>query len=180
MKAKPIHRYLVFLLCLSLAGCGGESSEETPANAAMGQDSQNLGIDAEPAEEATAPEVGDVVCDGADVYMVGNGGVTVFIETCEGGLLCVEEAEGCACVPDCDGRVCGDDGCGGSCGVCEGDLLCTVEGECSDECLPDGDGKLVGNLIRDMMWQIPPAGGFSLHELCRSQEVIVLVEVAGW
>ena len=162
-----------------IGGCGGDATETSPASALEDTAGAELQSDAQD-ETVAEPQVGDVVCEGADVYMVGNGGVTVFIETCENGLLCVEEAQGCACVPDCEGRVCGDDGCGGSCGTCEGDLLCTVEGKCSDECLPEGDGKLVGNLIRDMTWQVPPAGGFSLHELCRSQEVIVLVEVAGW
>jgi len=29
-----------------------------------------------------------------------------------------------SCIPACASRTCGDDGCGGSCGTCEGDLVC--------------------------------------------------------
>ena len=35
-----------------------------------------------------------------------------------------------ACVPYCGGRVCGDDGCGGVCGSCVGDRVCSPEGAC--------------------------------------------------
>jgi len=38
------------------------------------------------------------------------------------------------CVPDCEGKDCGDDGCGGNCGECTDDLVCTddscAEGSC--------------------------------------------------
>ena len=36
------------------------------------------------------------------------------------------------CVPDCDGKECGDDGCGGSCGTCDGGLVCHASGICYD------------------------------------------------
>jgi len=36
----------------------------------------------------------------------------------------------CPCVPTCEGRVCGDDGCGGSCGVCQGEARCSLDGQC--------------------------------------------------
>jgi len=37
---------------------------------------------------------------------------------------------GCICDPDCTGAVCGDDGCGGSCGTCDGDEVCTAARLC--------------------------------------------------
>ena len=42
------------------------------------------------------------------------------------------------CTPACpEGRLCGPDGCGGVCGVCEGEQLC-IDGACSDESCPAG------------------------------------------
>ncbi|MFT7625930.1 MAG: hypothetical protein ACI9WU_005122 [Myxococcota bacterium] len=34
------------------------------------------------------------------------------------------------CVPKCGGKACGDDGCGGTCGTCDGEDLCTDSGHC--------------------------------------------------
>jgi len=48
---------------------------------------------------------------------------------CAAAELCVE---GACCLPTCAGMDCGDDGCGGSCGTCEGDLLC-LDGKCGCE-----------------------------------------------
>lgn len=44
-------------------------------------------------------------------------------EVCEGGE--------CICTPSCGDRTCGDDGCGGACGRCAGDTLCTSSGACA-------------------------------------------------
>lgn len=44
------------------------------------------------------------------------------------------------CVPECgtQNRECGSDGCGGTCGVCAADEICTFEGRCVvDGCVPD-------------------------------------------
>ena len=40
------------------------------------------------------------------------------------------------CVPQCTGKVCGPDGCpgDGTCGTCEGDLVCSDGGECGEAC----------------------------------------------
>jgi len=40
------------------------------------------------------------------------------------------------CTPDCAGKECGSDGCGGSCGTCAGDEICSQTGLCvpDDEC----------------------------------------------
>jgi hypothetical protein len=47
--------------------------------------------------------------------------------------LCLQEP--IACVHKCADRECGDDGCGGSCGNCDGQDLCTIDGACV--CVPD-------------------------------------------
>ena len=39
------------------------------------------------------------------------------------------------CDPDCSAKECGDDGCGGDCGTCDANSVCTSEGVC--ECVPD-------------------------------------------
>ncbi|TNF29909.1 MAG: hypothetical protein EP329_14660 [Deltaproteobacteria bacterium] len=52
-----------------------------------------------------------------------------------------------ACLPcpaDCTGRVCGDNGCGGSCGDCAADEVCTLAGACTD-CQPMCDGVSCGD-----------------------------------
>ena len=50
------------------------------------------------------------------------------------------------CTPACDGKDCGDDGCGGICGTCGDDEVCTA-GMCevvSEECLAACEGKICG------------------------------------
>jgi len=48
-----------------------------------------------------------------------------------------------ACQPKCDGKQCGPDSCGGSCGECDGSLICK-EGVCDDDCIATGDGEWYG------------------------------------
>ena len=55
------------------------------------------------------------------------------------------------CLPSCGAKACGDDGCGGSCGSCPADEVCSVDGACvapdGDVCaaaLPIGDLPFVG------------------------------------
>ncbi len=49
----------------------------------------------------------------------------------------------CVCVPSCAGKVCGADGCGGTCGSCTGDKVCTAFGTAC--AAPVGTGQyLVG------------------------------------
>ncbi|MGM0574784.1 MAG: agmatine deiminase family protein [Myxococcota bacterium] len=56
------------------------------------------------------------------------------------------ECEPAACEPACDGKVCGPDGCGGSCGSCAGDEVCTETGQCEPApCEPACDGKTCGD-----------------------------------
>ncbi len=44
------------------------------------------------------------------------------------------------CTPDCGARSCGDDGCGGNCGLCEGTLLCALDGQCVAPSADCGNG----------------------------------------
>ena len=73
-----------------------------------------------PADTVTTDSSGDVAVDG-------------------GGDLAAGEN---SCVPSCAGKECGGDGCGGSCGLCCGDVLC-VAGHC--DCVPDCEGKECGD-----------------------------------
>jgi hypothetical protein len=36
-----------------------------------------------------------------------------------------DQKDAVSCVPDCSGMNCGDDGCGGSCGSCQGSMVCS-------------------------------------------------------
>lgn len=167
----------LIVLALFAAGCGGGDTEEEILNEVP----EGLHDTSETLEETRVePQIGDTVCEGYDVFLIANGGVLVFMETCTDGLTCVAEAEGCACVPNCEGLTCGDDGCGGSCGTCNDDLLCHLDGVCREDCLPKGDGKFLGSHIRQLNWQKPPSGGFALHDFCQEKQRIVMVEVAGW
>lgn len=51
------------------------------------------------------------------------------------------------CVPACGTRVCGDDGCGGTCGTCPNNQLCTPDGTCvaPPTCNPNCTDKLCGD-----------------------------------
>jgi hypothetical protein len=46
------------------------------------------------------------------------------------------------CIPNCVGRSCGPDDCGGSCGSCNGNDVCSGQGQCV--CTPDCGGKACG------------------------------------
>ena len=82
-------------------GCGGGDTEEEILNGAE----EGLQDTSETLEETRVePQIGDTVCEGSDVFLIANGGVLVFMETCTDGLTCVAEAEGCACVPNCSPR----------------------------------------------------------------------------
>ena len=63
------------------------------------------------------------------------------------------------CAPNCAGKSCGDDGCGGTCGACTGDQICSAGGQCQGggtdvasqqdttgavDAAPPGDGSAVG------------------------------------
>lgn len=79
------------------------------------------------AEPSTQPCVpGEVSCDGKQVVRCADDGSTLeAVKTCEFGCqqgACLPKPQ---CAPDCEGKKCGPDGCGGTCGSCEGDFLCS-------------------------------------------------------
>jgi MYXO-CTERM domain-containing protein len=67
-------------------------------------------------------------------------------EPCTGLGVCDPLQGRClgSCVPDCASKLCGDDGCGGSCGTCPENFVCTV-GQCLQNCTPDCQGKDCGS-----------------------------------
>ena len=60
-------------------------------------------------------------------------------EDCDG----IKDDPDVCCFPHCEGKVCGNDGCGGSCGECAENEMCTGEGQCA--CVPDCAGKQCGD-----------------------------------
>ncbi len=63
--------------------------------------------------------------------------------------ICAGEAQNdcgaqCGCIPACDGKECGGDGCGGSCGTCLDNAVCTPDGLCEVVCQPKCNGKECG------------------------------------
>ena len=60
--------------------------------------------------------------------------------TCGAGGVCVD---GTCCAQQCDGKECGPDGCGGECGVCAANAVCTIDAKC--QCIPDCKEKECGD-----------------------------------
>ena len=48
------------------------------------------------------------------------------------------------CIPDCIGKICGDDGCGGTCGKCPAEYMCSEDGQCVADCELACDGLACG------------------------------------
>lgn len=65
-------------------------------------------------------------CDGNQVMRCEDDGASLeLVETCQYGCdqgACLPKP---VCTPSCEGKTCGPDGCGGTCGSCEGDFLCS-------------------------------------------------------
>ena len=80
---------------------------------------------------------GFVACDsgmdGTDAPLVGDAGDRAGEEADDADKSLGGEAEEPTCTPECDGAECGDDGCGGVCGTCGSDDVCS-DGECVSEC----------------------------------------------
>ena len=89
-----------------------------------------------------------MVAGGPDSCRLQCGGRT---ENCECNTACLETGDCCedfldecpSCATACDDKQCGADGCGGSCGECASDELCTFN-QCAP-CVPDCDGKTCGS-----------------------------------
>lgn len=65
-------------------------------------------------------------CDGKQVMRCEDEGASwELVESCQHGCdqgACLPEP---VCTASCEGKTCGPDGCGGTCGSCEGDYLCS-------------------------------------------------------
>ncbi|MFZ4579909.1 MAG: hypothetical protein ACOYOB_16085 [Myxococcota bacterium] len=55
---------------------------------------------------------------------------------CTTGESCSKTGSCEVCQPECTDKKCGDDGCGGTCGGCDGDSVCS-QGACVDPCSPE-------------------------------------------
>ena len=68
------------------------------------------------------------------------------------------------CEPDCEGKECGDDGCGGSCGDCGAEQVCTLEGNC---CAEDCCGQIYSwpLTLQRVNWLAMGDGGYPGHSL---------------
>ena len=72
---------------------------------------------------------GEPVCDGSMATVCseyGSGPAEGGQDCQESGTFCIV-GECIKCYPDCFGKMCGDDGCGGSCGDCDDDNVCTTD-----------------------------------------------------
>lgn len=62
----------------------------------------------------------------------------------QNGNCCADYQQFCACQPQCSGKQCGSDGCGGECGICGVNQICTTAGMCQDVCVPKCGGLECG------------------------------------
>ena len=69
---------------------------------------------------------------GTTTALCGTGGANCV--ACRGATAICQNGQ-CLCTPKCQGKQCGDDGCGGSCGTCPSDQLCSApSGQCQPRC----------------------------------------------
>ena len=104
-------------------------------------------------QACTGRECGDDGCGGSCGPCVDSRVCNEQSGTCDcppdttgcGVTCCVKGAkcfDGACCTGKCDGKECGHDGCGGSCGNCGGQELCS-DGKC--QCVPDCSDKECGD-----------------------------------
>ncbi len=75
--------------------------------------------------------------DGATCKSIGyDKGELKCNETCSGYNTenCENETNDENCTPNCSGKICGDDGCGGTCGTCKDNEICSDSGTCEEIC----------------------------------------------
>ncbi len=135
---------IVALMLLSLGGCIDVNAEvDRRKDIITGAVSNKVPPDSssQPSDltttEAVATEIG-ADSTPLEIHDVGDGGDA-------GADLDGETLDAAAtdiCAPQCDGLECGPDMCGGLCGFCPGDEICTL-GQCKN-CKPDCDFKECG------------------------------------
>ena len=124
-----------FLVVLCTAGCIESNPQPSPE---AGADTfVPVGMDA-----ASLPDIVEKTDGGIDDVV--DADVTakdaVDVDAADGGDQADEPD---VCQPNCEGKECGDDGCGGACGLCDGDDVCD-DGVCQAYCEPDCQGKECG------------------------------------
>ena len=95
--------------------------------------------------------------------------------SCPDGEECNPNSGNCERICSCNGRECGDDGCGGSCGECAADQICTPEGYCESICVRSCTGKQCG----DDGCGNPCPPGCSEGEVCTDDGQCVAVPACG-
>ena len=150
MKKHLKTHLLLLMLCL-FVGCGsgdeGGSSELENGDPAL----SDIATQDVTEEDDGLCVAGTFKCEGFEVFRCITGGAWVYVELCENGLSCVAAIGGCACVPQCDGKTCGPDGCGDTCGECDSKTVCSPDGQCTDDCNPEGTGML----LKTKIWVLP-------------------------
>lgn len=86
-------------------------------------DTQGFGCQADQCLEAHASELSFAFKPGDEHYVV--------VDTPTGTEGSIDLQVNCApCTPQCDGKSCGSDGCGGKCGTCLENMVCSTKGTC--------------------------------------------------
>jgi hypothetical protein len=155
---------------LALSACGDDTSPDSDSGATDAETRDTRGgDDTGPGDACEGLEDGEGRCDSGATQVCIRG--RLIRRDCRDGFMCVEADDdaqcecdnatddecprGCSddpdcagCTPMCTGRECGDNGCGGECGECGDDELCTDEGMCavptglcSNECEYADDGE---------------------------------------
>lgn len=162
----------VLACLLALSACGDDTAPDSDAGASDAgprPDTRGDREDTGAGDPCEGLPEGEGRCDeGATLACIEG---RLIRRSCRDGFMCVEADDdaqcecdnvmddecprGCGddpdcagCTPMCDGRTCGDNGCGGVCGECGGDELCTDEGMCvvptglcSNDCKYADDGE---------------------------------------
>lgn len=95
-----------------------------------------------------------------------------------GEFYCCHAPE--ACVPMCQDRACGPDGCGGVCGACEGENVCSANGTCLP-CAEDGApiGDPTGDASKAPGLDVRHSGQFGCQSSRSAPSVLSLVALLG-
>lgn len=137
------------LLMVLLALLAGGSCVNVDAEVDRRKDVITGAVSNKLASDASSPGADGLAWDGARTDSVADIAAPEVLEIVDGvdtpvdlvwETLDMTEVD--ACEPDCDGLECGPDMCGGLCGFCPGDEICTL-GQCKN-CKPDCDFKECG------------------------------------
>ena len=83
------------------------------------------------------------------------------------------------CVATCEGKECGDDGCGGSCGVCAGDLFC-VGNDCKDAFTCGDLYACLINCSEDYNCQDACMGAAPMEAMNQLEAISMCLDMAGY